>query len=135
MLYWRGDDYLGVGAGAHSHLKSEGRGWGTRQGNIKNPGLYMKSVRVGEKPLDFCEELEKHEALEDTVLMGLRLNKGLEFNSLRDSYSVTPDEYKIGYLVKGGLIEINGDSVRLTEKGNLLSNAVIERFLDSLSPV
>lgn len=135
MLYWGGDNYLGVGAGAHSHLKSEGRGWGIRHGNIKNPGLYMKSVRAGERPLGFTEELEKHEALEDTVLMGLRLNTGLEFDSLRDSYGVSPDENKINYLVKGGLIEIRGGSVRLTEKGNLLSNAVIERFLDSLSPI
>ncbi len=134
MLYWRGDDYLGVGAGAHSHLKSEGRGWGKRYGNIKNPGLYMKSVRAGDKPLGFTEELEKHEALEDTVLMGLRLNSGLEFKSLRDSYSVAPDEYKIGYLINGGLIEIDGGNVRLTDKGTLLSNAVIEKFLDSLSP-
>ena len=134
MLYWNGDNYLGVGAGAHSHLREAGKGWGKRYGNIKNPGLYMKSVRAGEKPIDFSEELQKHEALEDTVLMGLRLSKGLEFKSLRESYDVTPDEYKIGYLVKGGLIEVKGDSVQLTEKGNLLSNAVIERFLDSLSP-
>jgi len=133
MLYWNGDNYLGAGAGAHSHLRDAGKGWGKRYGNIRNPGLYMKSVRAGEKPIDFSEELQKHEALEDTVLMGLRLSVGLEFKSLRESYNVVPDEYKIGNLVKGGLIEIKGDSVRLTEKGNLLSNAVIERFLDSLS--
>jgi putative oxygen-independent coproporphyrinogen III oxidase len=132
MLYWRGDSYLGVGAGAHSHLRGAGKGWGIRRGNIKNPGLYMKSVRASEMPVDFSEELQKHEALEDTVLMGLRLSSGLEFKSLRESYNVTADEYKIGYLVKGGLIEITGGSVRLTEKGNLLSNAVIERFLDTL---
>ena len=133
MLYWQGDNYLGLGAGAHSHIRQAGRGWGTRWGNIKNPGLYMKALRAEEKPIEFTEVLQKEEALEDTVLMGLRLSKGLEFNALRESYDVSLDESKIRHLLKGGLIEINDDIVRLTKRGTLLSNAVIEKFLDSLS--
>ena len=132
MLYWRGDEYLGVGAGAHSHIREQGRGWGVRRANIKIPGQYIKSVMDGNKPIDFSEKLKKLEALEDTVLMGLRLSNGIEFKTLRETYKVSPDENKLGHLVKGGLLELEGDSVRLTKKGSLLSNAVIERFLDAL---
>lgn len=133
MLYWSGDGYLGLGAGAHSHMRGGGSTWGVRRGNIRNPALYMKSIRDGKEPIDFREELERHEALEDTVLMGLRLNKGLEINSLREDYNVSPDEDKLSYLLEGGLLEIKDDSVRLTERGSLLSNAVIERFIDCLT--
>lgn len=133
MLYWNGDNYLGLGAGAHSHLRAAGSLWGVRAGNIRNPGLYMKSVREGAKPIDFREELERHEALHDRVLMGLRLNKGLHINSLIEDYDVSPKDDKLGYLVDGGLLEIKEGSVRLTERGNLLSNSVIERFIDCLT--
>ena len=132
LLYWQGESYLGIGAGAHSHIKTGGSGWGERRGNIKNPSLYMKSVKSGKEPVDFTEELNKNEALEDKVLMGLRLNRGIAIKSLSESFKVTPDRGLLGHLVEGGLLELENDAVRLSSKGILVSNSVIEKFLDSL---
>lgn len=132
LLYWRGDSYLGVGAGAHSHAKSNELCWGQRWGNIRNPGVYIESISSAKRPVDFKEELKKHEALEDKVLMGLRLNSGLDIKSISDSFNVAPDQERLGHLVDGGLLEVDKDTVRLTGKGILVSNSVIEKFLDSL---
>jgi oxygen-independent coproporphyrinogen-3 oxidase len=132
LLYWRGDDYLGLGAGAHSHLSlSDGSIWGTRWANIKSPALYMKAVNEGKRPLAFTEVLSREEALEDRVLMGLRLREGIDLLSLRDRFGVKPRPDRLDFLLDGGFIELRGDSIQLTKKGVLLSDELILKVLGS----
>ena len=134
MLYWKGDSYLGLGAGAHSHFASNASSnWGQRWANLRNPALYMKSVSQVTKPLDFIEELERNEAVEDNVIMGLRLKDGLDLSELKDRFNINANMDKIGNLIEDGFLEYSNSSVRLTKKGNLLSNAVILRFVEALS--
>ncbi|MFI5321970.1 MAG: radical SAM family heme chaperone HemW [Thermodesulfobacteriota bacterium] len=132
LLYWRGENYLGVGAGAHSHMKTEGFPWGRRWANIKNPSSYMKAVGEGKKPLDFTEELGREDALEDRIIMGFRLNEGLDLKGLRGRYGVAPDTGYIESLRDDGFIELSGDVIRLTRKGILLSDEIIVRLVGSL---
>ena len=134
MLYWRGESYLGLGAGAHSHLaKTDSNQWGERWANLRDPALYMKSVQEGEKPLDFKEVLQRDEAVQDNVLMGLRLNEGIDLIELEKKFHLTANKDKIGRLIDDGFLESSASSLRLTKKGNLLSNAVILRFVEALS--
>lgn len=133
MLYWQGDSYLGLGAGAHSHFSiGKSSQWGERWANIKNPALYMKSVKDRNKALDFSEDLSCEEAVQDKVLMGLRLRKGVNISDLESRYGLDPDMSKIGKLVDDGFLETSENSYRLTKKGNLLSNAVILKFVEAL---
>ncbi len=134
MLYWRGQSYLGVGAGAHSHFaRTVSNNWGERWANLRDPAVYMKSVQEGEKPLDFKEVLNREEAVQDNVLMGLRLNDGVNLSDLEKKFHLTADKDKIGRLVEDGFLESSKSSFRLTKKGNLLSNAVILLFVEALS--
>lgn len=133
MLYWRGDAYLGLGAGAHSHFSMEQSGqWGQRWANLRNPAMYMKSVEEGSKPLDFSENLNCEEAVQDKVLMGLRLREGINISEIKSRFKVDTDMSKINKLVDDGFLENSNNSYRLTRKGNLLSNAVILRFVEAL---
>lgn len=134
MLYWRGESYLGLGAGAHSHFAiTDSNKWGERWANLRDPASYMKSVQEGEKPLDFKEVLNRDEAVQDNVLMGLRLNDGIDLSELEKKFHLTADKDKIGRLVEDGFLESSMSSFRLTKKGNLLSDAVILRFVEALS--
>lgn len=133
MLYWQGDSYLGLGAGAHSHFSSgKSSKWGERWANLRSPALYMKSIKDGNKALDFSENLSCEEAVQDKVLMGLRLSEGVNISDLESRYSLYPDMSKIDKLVDDGFLENTKSSYRLTKKGNLLSNAVILRFVEAL---
>ena len=132
LLYWKGENYLGLGAGAHSHMKTEKSPWGRRWANIKNPASYLKAVGHGQKPLDFTEELGREEALEDQIIMGFRLNEGIDVNGLRGRYGVAPDIRRIESLREDGFIELSGDIIRLTRKGTLLSDEIIVRLVNSL---
>ena len=133
LLYWKGENYLGVGAGAHSHLKSrEGCPWGLRWANVKPPSSYMKAVGEGRKPIDFTEVLSREEAIEDRIIMGFRLNEGLDMLGLKNNYGVAPDIDRIESLREDGFVEISDNTIRLTKKGMLLSDEIIVRLVSSL---
>lgn len=133
MLYWRGQNYLGLGAGAHSHLSSSvSSSWGKRWANLRSPEMYLKSVRDGNNPVDFSEELKCEEALQDKVLMGLRLKEGVNISELESHFKLNTDMVKIERLVIDGFLENANSSYRLTKKGNLVSNSVILKFVEAL---
>jgi oxygen-independent coproporphyrinogen-3 oxidase len=134
LLYWRGENYLGFGAGAHSHLSTVEKSlWGIRWANLKNPDLYMKSVLEGEKPVSFKEILTKEEALQDKILMGIRLREGINLNNLRERFGTKLNSDKLGPLFKEDFIDLSDNSLQLSKKGILVSNELAVRVLDSLS--
>ncbi len=133
LLYWRGENYLGLGAGAHSHLSlNDYPSWGMRFANLKNPALYMKTVREGKRPLSFTEFLNRQEALEDSVLMGLRLKEGVNLINLKERFGVKFLSDKLDFLFDKGFIELSDNSLQLSKKGVLVSDELIARVLDSL---
>ncbi len=134
LVYWRGENYLGLGAGAHSHLGLNCRpSWGVRSANIKNPALYMKSVKEGRRPVAFTEYLSRNEALDDRVLMGLRLREGINLSKLEEKFGVKLSADKLNSLFDEGLIKISSNSLQLTNKGILVSDELIIKILDSVS--
>lgn len=133
LLYWKGEDYLGIGAGAHSHMKSSDASvWGRRWANLRSPALYMKAVEEGKMPLDFTEDLSREEALEDEIIMGFRLNEGIDIPFLSGKYGVAPSRERMKSLCEDGFIEIADETIRLTKKGALLSDEIIVRLISSL---
>ncbi len=133
LLYWRGEDYLGLGAGAHSHLNGgEDSIWGRRWGNLRNPSLYMKSVGEGKAPVDFTEELNREEAIQDDIIMGFRLREGIDVPGLYGKYGIAPNLERIECLREDGFIEFSDNWIRLTKKGTVMSDEIIVRLISSL---
>jgi putative oxygen-independent coproporphyrinogen III oxidase len=132
MLYWRGENYLGIGAGAHSHLdrclQSE---WGVRWANVKNPSLYLKRIFEGERPVDFMEILDRQTALKDRVLMGLRLGEGVDVGEIEDRFSVDLMSQQLHYLIGDEFIELSDNRLRFNKKGLLVSNSIIYKILEA----
>lgn len=133
LLYWRGEDYLGLGAGAHSHFnRGEDSTWGRRWGNMRNPALYLKALGEGKRPVDFTEVLSREEAVQDDIVMGFRLREGIDMQGLYRKYGTAPNLERIECLRTDGFIELSDDSIRLTKKGMLLSDEIIVRLVNSL---
>lgn len=134
LIYWRGGDYLGLGAGAHSHL---GRGfepetgeapWGRRWANVMSPELYMGKCRGRESPVRFSETLTRRDAVSDRLLMGLRLGEGVSTAELRDCFSARVGGELLGGLASKGLIDDIEGNISFTEKGVMLSDELILRI-------
>ncbi|MGE5482329.1 MAG: radical SAM family heme chaperone HemW [Bacteroidota bacterium] len=129
LLYWSYQNWLGLGAGAHTH-------WNDRR--FANHGAldrYEASLRAGSLPVDAETEahLSSAEMMEEMVIMGLRLLAGVsggEFirrfgRSLDDVYGET-----ITRLAEGGFLARTADGgIRLTPRGIPVGNSVFTEFL------
>ena len=108
--YWQGEDWWGVGPGAHSHVA--GRRWW----NVKHPRTYADRLAAG-SPMEGDEVLTAQQRHVEDVMLGIRMVEGLPVDAL--------DVAAVDALIGDGLLERRGDRVRLTRRGRLLANRVI----------
>lgn len=132
LIYWNCHDYLGFGAGAHSHMREEGSlGWGKRWSNAPSPKHYMKSVLGSGDPVSRSEDLDRSVALEDTLLMGLRLADGVSLAALEERFASAPDTERLGHLVSDGFLTTRGGRIRITDAGRLFTDDLVARVCEA----
>jgi len=123
--YWERRPYLGIGPSAASHL---GDFRWTEEGNIP---AWVDS-RAGVE----IQELDAAESLSEIPLLGLRLHRGVDWNSLRqiaETKNLLPLvdawEAQLAPFERGGMVIREGTNVRLSERGMLLSNGILSTFV------
>ena len=128
--YWRRDGYLGLGAGAHSFFRTGSTG--KRFSNHADITRYRSDILAGTLPTSESTQLSREDAMAEAMYLGLRLKDGIDFETFRLEYGVSPAaryQTAIDELLKHGLLEPTAGGVRLTLRGMLLSNQVFQRFL------
>lgn len=121
MTYWKLRDYISFGLSASSNIKN------LRYRNFSDFKNYYEALDKNEKPIEFSENLSKNDRMNEFIMMGLRLNSGIdlgEFNKKFEEDFVSLYEREIENNIKLGLIEVKGNKIKLTEKGRDLSNQV-----------
>ena len=124
--YWSGVSYRGFGVGAHS-FDGVRRFWNT-------PSLsdYAESVDAGRLPIFGEEVLSSSHRLEEAFMLGLRQNGGVDAGQVAERIGIEyPPEWfvRVRQLEEAGWIECDGAILRLTGKGRLAANSVIEELL------
>ena len=109
--YWRSDDWIGIGPGAHSHVAGE-RWW-----NVRLPARWGERVAAGERPIAGRELLDEGARRTEAILLGLRTAEGI------------PDVAGADPLIERGLLRRDGDRLVLTFEGRLLSDRVIAELI------
>lgn len=112
--YWRGDDWWGIGPGAHSHVG------GVRWWNVLHPSAYAARLAEGASPAAGRELLDAETRRVERIMLELRLADGLPLDALdaagRDAARQAVDD---------GLATLADDRLRLTLRGRLLADAVV----------
>ena len=118
--YWRGDDWWGVGPGAHSHVG------GVRWWNVKHPAAYAHRIAAGVSPAQGREVLDAEARCVEDVLLGVRLVQGLPVTSLPEA-----GRAQVAALVAAGWLDAAAAPHRvvLTRRGRLLADAVVRVLL------
>jgi putative oxygen-independent coproporphyrinogen III oxidase len=124
--YWRGDDWWGVGPGAHSHVG------GVRWWNVRHPRAYADRIAAGESPAQAREVLDAGQRRAERVLLGVRLAEGLPLAELDGG-----GRGAVTGLIARGLLEgaaalgTDGAARRavLTGTGRLLADGVVRELL------
>lgn len=125
VLYWKNGDYLGLGAGAHSHFND------IRYSNVKEPENYIGRIMKDGGAKVQEERLAAKQMLAETIFLGLRLAEGINIKDLSKQFDLPLDRLHaatIEDLKSKGLLE-GKEQLKLTPKGVLLSNEVFSQFV------
>jgi oxygen-independent coproporphyrinogen-3 oxidase len=127
LLYWRGHDYAGIGAGAHARI-TEG---GTKRAlsTIKSPEDWLAQVETRGHGFISDEALSTEETAEEYLLMALRLAEGMDLARLEALGGRALDETQLNALEGDGLLARNGTRLKATQSGRL----VLERLILELA--
>lgn len=116
--YWTGEPYFGFGCSAHSY-DGETQRWS----NHRDVLAYVQSVEKGLSPIDEKQILTNSDIKAESLFLGLRLMRGVRADLCKDY------ETDLARFREAGLLELDGDFIKLTRNGALLSNEVFSAFV------
>ncbi len=133
FTYWRYQDYLGIGPGAHGRLTQTGEKYATR--NHKAPELWLEKVEQSGCGVKQTEVLSALERAKEMLMMGLRLEEGVQLERFRQEAKKPLDQVldpeSLSFLKKEGLIELNAQTLRATSNGRQRLNSLLAYLLPS----
>ena len=125
LAYWQGDDYLGLGPGAHGRLMRDGNRLATLQWRSPEKWLEANASGTGEES---ALPLSQHEELEERLIMGLRLIEGIDATAFAQRtghplFTLWKPEI-LEPLYAEGLLQRNATHLRPTPRGHLLLSSL-----------
>jgi len=122
LVYWRNGEWLGVGAGAHSHLA------GARSRQPGSLVAYLARIegREGRIPDETADPAV------DSAILALRLDEGLDLGAYESRFGAVARD-RVDVALRGldgtGLLVRRGENVALSDKGRFVANEVFIRLL------
>lgn len=121
IKYWDCDEYIGIGAAAHSYLD------GVRSYNTSDLSDYLNgTTRVGEDKLDTADKMGEF------MMLGLRKTQGISKKEFNTRFGCFPEDIWgniINKFISLGLMTEKDGFYALTQKGTDVSNSVMCEFL------
>ena len=130
LAYWRYEDYLGIGPGAHGRISQDGGKIATQQ--IRAPEVWLEKLeRIG-TALEETVPITRHTALAEMVMMGLRLTEGIPRARI-EVFAACEVEKLFGAalprLIDGGFLTFDDERLAATAAGRQRLNAVLAALL------
>jgi oxygen-independent coproporphyrinogen-3 oxidase len=125
-IYWRYGDYIGIGPGAHGRLTLNGQRYATETARNPNQWLALVEESGGET---VREPVSREEQASEYMMMGLRLNEGIDRQRHASLAEKPVSEEKLTHLAEIGMIEFDQSTIRTTPEGRTVLNAVLAELL------
>jgi oxygen-independent coproporphyrinogen-3 oxidase len=131
LLYWRYGSYAGVGPGAHGRmLKGDAR---VATSTERGPEAWAERVEANGHGIREQDSLSAAEQADEMLLMGLRLDEGIDLAAMARRFHRAPSIATVEDLVQQGLVEIvgaplRGDApprIRAAGEGRFILNALV----------
>jgi oxygen-independent coproporphyrinogen-3 oxidase len=129
QIYWKRGDYVGLGAGAHSHRD------GVRYARLRRPAAYIDAVMCGTTPIGMREVLTRAQILLEEVMLGLRTSEGIDLEDMASRYGNGIDRMNgiLDDLAASGLIVKVQSNVLLSPRGIAVHDSISEALASALS--
>jgi putative oxygen-independent coproporphyrinogen III oxidase len=124
LVYWRGEEYAGIGPGAHGRLDIDG----TRHAiaTEKRPEAWLMRVEANGHGIVTDDHLNSEERADEFLLMGLRLAEGIDPERYTALAGRALDPRRIELLRDEGAITVDaGGRLRVTKAGFPVLDAVV----------
>ena len=131
LVYWNNGEWIGIGAGAHGRININQKRYSIQ--NLKKPLNWLDKTLKNKNGISIKKLLSKQEIIEEYLIMGLRIKDGIKIENLQkyidcNNFYDILDKNNIEFLAKLNLINVNDKNIKLTKKGFLLLNSVIEKL-------
>ncbi len=120
LIYWRYQDYIGIGPGAHGRLTLDGQKYATR--DHAAPEIWLRRVEEGGSGAHPFEPLGDSEQVFERLMMGLRLREGVAVNDNDWRYLKRGN---LETLAAQGWCAFDDTHITLTQEGLLRLNAIL----------
>ena len=125
---WNQEEYIGIGVAAHSYTNN------VRYSNIDSIEEYIKNYEEDNETDNFVfhEKQTKISKMKEFMMLGLRKIQGIRIQDFKNKFGENPIylyRKELEKLVNEELLEIDGDIIKLTNKGIDLANLVWEEFV------
>ncbi|HEY0083672.1 MAG TPA: radical SAM family heme chaperone HemW, partial [Pyrinomonadaceae bacterium] len=127
LKYWTNAPYYGFGSSAHSY-----DGARLRWSNERDAARYVELLETRGAAVVETNELSARDAGAEALFLGLRLMRGVDLAAHRELFDIdVRREYAadLSRFREAELVELDGDRLRLTPAGVLLSNEVFAAFV------
>ena len=126
VKYWLRTPTLGLGVSSHEL-------WGgRRRANVSNLDNYLAALEEGRRPVALDQAVTEAEAAREEIFLGLRLSAGVPADRIA-AFVVGSQDVRLwndyeAWLAEG-ILERTDTRIRFTERGYLVSNEVLSRFV------
>ena len=134
LIYWRYQDYVGIGPGAHGRFADEaGRPVKRATRRKSGPEAWIEAVESSGHGTAETSSIAGQDLVEEALMMGLRLADGIDraqFASVTGHDPVVAvGEARLAPLVAAGLVTFDATHLEATPAGRQRLNAVLERLI------
>lgn len=132
LVYWHGEEYVGVGPGAHGRICIEGNWRATSA--VRRPERWLEQMRTEGHGREAQEEISINHRAEEMIMMGLRLREGVTRRVFEARIGRPIESYlnagKLGDVIEAGLIADDSDKIAATATGRKVLNTLLAQILD-----
>jgi putative oxygen-independent coproporphyrinogen III oxidase len=130
LVYWRYQDYAGIGPGAHGRVTRGGVKHASRQQRL--PERWLAAVEKAGTGIEETTAIDSAAMIEEMLMMGLRLVEGVaraNIEAVAGESVETRFGDRLGRLVQGGFLALDGRRLAATAAGRQRLNAVLATLL------
>jgi oxygen-independent coproporphyrinogen-3 oxidase len=130
LAYWRYQDYVGIGPGAHGRLTRNGTKFATRQYRL--PEKWLAAVETEGTGFEEVAEIDRETSIEEMLMMGLRLVEGVSRARLECAAGGDVESLfgsSLAPLIEGGFLALDPERLAATPAGRQRLNAVLVTLL------
>jgi putative oxygen-independent coproporphyrinogen III oxidase len=130
LAYWRYQDYVGVGPGAHGRLTLGSTKYATRQHRL--PEKWLATVETKGTGIEETAPIDRENVLEEMLMMGLRLVEGVSRERIECAGGGDAETLfgsNLAPLIEGGFLTLDAQRLAATAAGHQRLNAVLGSLL------